>query len=141
MTYKTGSESVPHWVMGTNEEGTTAAILSFMPEVLEPVAEEDPTETEEPLGEYIFVLDRSGSMMGDRIALAKDAAMFFLKSLPSTSKFNIVSFGSQFTSMFPESVDYNDETMSEALKEIRFFDANLGGTEILTPLKHIFEQP
>jgi len=48
-------------------------------------------------GEFIFLLDRSGSMSGIRIEKAKEALIFFLKSLPSDSYFNVVSFGTNFS--------------------------------------------
>mmetsp|Transcript_23304 Transcript_23304/g.20189 ORF Transcript_23304/g.20189 Transcript_23304/m.20189 type:complete len:93 (-) Transcript_23304:1631-1909(-) len=47
-------------------------------------------------GEFIFLIDRSGSMYDDRIAKAKESLMFFLKSLPPDSYFNVASFGSEF---------------------------------------------
>ena len=57
--------------------------------------------------EYVFILDRSGSMSGARMENAKNALIFFLKSLPYNSKFNVISFGSSYTPLFPASVDYN----------------------------------
>ena len=40
-----------------------------------------------------------------------------------------------------KSVEYNEKTMEEALKKVEKMDADLGGTEILEPLKHIYSQP
>lgn len=45
--------------------------------------------------EFIFLLDKSGSMSGKRIEISKEAIKLFLKSLPSESKFGIYSFGSK----------------------------------------------
>lgn len=39
-----------------------------------------------------------------------------------------------------KSVEYTQETMDVALKKVNVIDANLGGTEILKPLEHIFSQ-
>lgn len=88
--------------------------------------------------EFIFVLDRSYSMSGDPIETAKEALILFLHSLPPRSKFNVVSFGSEFETLFEGTVDYCQETMEKAEQVIKTYEANLGGTEIFAPLHSIF---
>ncbi|XP_067362509.1 von Willebrand factor A domain-containing protein 5A-like isoform X3 [Channa argus] len=100
-------------------------------------------------GEFVFLLDRSGSMdcssnnskqQETRIGNARDTLLLLLKSLPMGCYFNIYSFGSTYESIFPKSVEYSETTMEEALKKVEKMDADLGGTEILEPLKHIYSQ-
>jgi uncharacterized protein with von Willebrand factor type A (vWA) domain len=85
--------------------------------------------------EYYFLLDRSGSMSGSNIEMAKKALKLFLSSLPFGSYFNIISFGSTFVSMFKSAVEYSDTTLSQAISQVETMKADLGGTEILKPLK------
>ncbi|XP_028428800.1 von Willebrand factor A domain-containing protein 5A isoform X1 [Perca flavescens] len=92
-------------------------------------------------GEFVFLLDRSGSMDGSRIKSARETLLLLLKSLPMGCYFNIYSFGSSYEHIFPKSVEYSQKTMEEALKKIEEMGADLGGTEILEPLKHIYSQP
>ncbi|XP_067450288.1 von Willebrand factor A domain-containing protein 5A-like isoform X1 [Thunnus thynnus] len=101
-------------------------------------------------GEFVFLIDRSGSMdccMGNsnqqetRIGSARDTLLLLLKSLPMGCYFNIYGFGSSYQHIFLKSVEYNEKTMEEALKKVEEMDADLGGTEILEPLKHIYSQP
>ncbi|XP_071389671.1 von Willebrand factor A domain-containing protein 5A-like [Centroberyx affinis] len=101
-------------------------------------------------GEFLFLLDRSGSMdcpMGNReqgqtrIGSARDTLLLLLKSLPMGCYFNIYSFGSSYDHIFPKSVEYSQKSMDEALKIVEKMQANMGGTEILQPLKHIYSQP
>lgn len=40
-----------------------------------------------------------------------------------------------------QSVEYGEATLVDALKKVEQMGADLGGTEILQPLKHIYGQP
>ena len=69
-------------------------------------------------------------MHGNRIKLAKKALMLFIRSLPSNSLFNVVSFGSSYKLMFDQSRKYDDDTMQSALSNIETFSSDFGGTEL-----------
>ena len=49
---------------------------------------------------FYFLVDRSGSMSGNTIDMAKEALQLFLRSLSEGNKFNIVSFGDSFQFLF-----------------------------------------
>ncbi|KAK9952012.1 hypothetical protein ABG768_017878 [Culter alburnus] len=134
---------------------TTAPSGSLMrdPVVMISLYPEFPEEVMSSLakqGEFVFVIDRSGSMdemmhhgkrAQMRIESAKDTLLLLLKSLPMGCYFNIYGFGSNFESFYPQSVEYNQDTMDQALKRVKKMKADMGGTEILEPLKHIYSQP
>jgi uncharacterized protein with von Willebrand factor type A (vWA) domain len=63
-------------------------------------ASDDFFELDPKLYEYVFLIDRSGSMSGKPIDLAVQALKLFLHSLPEGSKFNVVSFGSSYVKLF-----------------------------------------
>lgn len=66
--------------------------------------------------EYIFLVDRSGSMAGSRIETAKRTLVMLLRSLPvSGTSFNIFSFGSHSSKMFPASMEYAQDSMTSAV--------------------------
>ncbi|XP_073720719.1 von Willebrand factor A domain-containing protein 5A isoform X6 [Misgurnus anguillicaudatus] len=120
-------------------------MISLYPEFPEEVMSSLATQ-----GEFVFVIDRSGSMAsmmhnGEgaqiRIESAKETLLLLLKSLPMGCYFNIYGFGSDFESFFPQSVVYNQDTMDQALNKVNEMRADMGGTEILQPLKHIYSQP
>ncbi|KAF0496473.1 von willebrand domain-containing protein [Gigaspora margarita] len=89
--------------------------------------------------ELIFVIDRSGSMEGGSIKKASDALQVLLRSLPKDCFFNVISFGSNFDSLFEKSQPYSEESFSKALKYAQEMTANYGGTEIYKPFKWAFE--
>ena len=99
----------------------------------------DEDELLEVPGEFIFVIDRSGSMDGHRMELAKEALSLFVHSLPDGCKFNIYSFGSIFARMFGDgSEPYDEKAFEKSKEEIEDMDADMGGTEIYQPLEDIF---
>lgn len=90
-------------------------------------------------GEYIFLIDRSGSMRGERISMAKQALLFVLRSLPPKSYFNVVSFGSSYSALYPESVASSEDNVSAAIKHVESFGADMGGTEIYAAIQAILQ--
>lgn len=96
---------------------------------------DDRDDPEVANGEFIFILDRSGSMGGSRMNVALEALELFIRSIPPNSKFNIISFGSTYEFMHSKSVDYNNDSMQAAINKIKTFGANLGGTELYGPVE------
>ena len=111
------------------------AALSFICEY------EENKRDDEGSGEYFFLIDRSGSMSGSRIKMAVQAAILFLKSLPTNSYFNIVSFGSVFDYMFKSSTKLSAESIDRAVHKLKKMQADYGGTNILNPLQSVFKNP
>ena len=91
--------------------------------------------------EFIFVVDRSGSMSGGFIKSASETLVLFLKSIPPGCHFNIIGFGSRHQSLFPKSVPYDQKNLDTAVRHAEGLQADLGGTELLSPLRHIFGLP
>lgn len=122
-------------------------MLSFIPkfcslnltDAYKSAVENKPFETDmsSTRGDYVFLLDRSGSMGGTRIEKAKEALFLFLKSLPVDSYFNIISFGSKSESMFPSSERNSIKAIESAILAVKNMTANMGGTEIFQPLQTI----
>ncbi|KAG9280765.1 von Willebrand factor A domain-containing protein 5A-like isoform X9 [Astyanax mexicanus] len=124
--------------------GDPVVMLSLYPEFPEAIMSSMST-----CGEFVFVMDRSGSMgcamhngpgAKMRIESARDTLVLLLKSLPMGCYFNIYSFGSHYESLFPKSVEYTEETMDQAVKRVKEMKSDMGGTEILEPLRNIYSQ-
>ena len=80
----------------------------------------------------------------NRIPLAREAMLLFLRSLPVDSNFNIIRFGSNYDVLFKSeslAAVYNETTAKQAERVIRAMQADFGGTELLEPLKHVKEHP
>ncbi|KAJ6476291.1 von Willebrand factor type A domain-containing protein, partial [Mycena sanguinolenta] len=90
--------------------------------------------------EFVFMVDRSGSMGGKRIESARKALVVMLRALPhENALFQIMSFGSRSNSLWPHgSKSYNQETLEEATRHVDSMQADYGGTEIAAALHNCF---
>ncbi|MCJ1472234.1 hypothetical protein MMC13_000881 [Lambiella insularis] len=89
--------------------------------------------------EIVFVADRSGSMESN-IPVLVSAIKVFLKSLPVGVKFNICSFGSENSFLWPKSKSYVQETLTEAITHVQTFSADMGGTQTFAAIKATIDQ-
>jgi hypothetical protein len=104
---------------------------------IEKLIKNEPTDDYDSI-KYMFILDRSGSMNGNRMDLAKKALKLFIKSIDNHSYYNVISFGSDFELMEESFIIANDDNVDNSINKINDFTADLGGTEILTPLKEFY---
>ncbi len=82
----------------------------------------------------VFVVDRSGSMSGEKIEQAKGAARFVLNNLREGDLFNVVAYDSEIAAFRPELQRFNDETRAAALGFVDGLYAG-GSTDIDGALK------
>ena len=78
-------------ITSKTKDGQDIVYLSFMPEILD--------SYEDSEKEYIFIVDVSGSMAGNKIEETKKAVIECLKQLDVGDKFNIIPFESRFQAM------------------------------------------
>ena len=88
--------------------------------------------------EIVFVADRSGSMES-QIPTLISAMKVFIRSLPTGVKFNICSFGTHHSFLWPKSKAYDQESLTEAETHIKTFQADYGGTETQAALRSAIE--
>ena len=130
------------------EENPYCAMINFMPD-FNPCSDEDAylafqknsaksnyeVNLMNAKGEFIFLLDRSGSMEGKRIEMAREALKLFVRSLPPDSYFNVIGFGSSIDSLYNASSKTNEKLVESCLASISSIQADLGGTDIYNPLR------
>ena len=88
---------------------------------------------------FIFLVDQSGSMCGESIQIASKALKLFLQSLPVGSFYQIIGFGSYYIKYDEIPKEYTKENIIESFKIIDNLRADLGGTDIYSPLKDIYD--
>ncbi len=121
----------------STDDGRTYVQVDFAPQ-FGSADEGSRPQCEHPAAEVVFLLDCSGSMRGGSIEQAKNALELFLRGVPSGTLFNVYRFGSTYSKLFPNSVAYSPEHLEVALKHLGSVAADLGGTELFSPLGDIY---
>ncbi|MGI9456007.1 MAG: VIT domain-containing protein [Aeoliella sp.] len=105
-----------------NSKGVGASVVSYRPDAddagyflllaspsIKAADEKPPAKT------VVFVVDRSGSMSGEKIEQAKGALKFVMNNLREGDTFNIVAYDSAVETFRPELERYNDDTRQSAI--------------------------
>jgi hypothetical protein len=83
------------------------------------VAEPDPGNAAGVIDKvFTLIIDRSGSMSGNKIVQARDAASFIVDSLNAGDEFNIIDFATNVNSFRNHHVPYTPQTRDSALQYI-----------------------
>lgn len=77
----------------------------------------------------IFVVDQSGSMSGEKMEQARQAAKYVLQNLRNDDLFNIIRYESKVETFAPELERFHEESRDRALHFINSINAG-GGTNI-----------
>jgi Ca-activated chloride channel family protein len=111
--------------------GNKVVYLSFFPDIQ--------MEKQHISGEYVFVIDISGSMDGFKLEQTKEAVIKCLKLLKEGDRFNIVPFESGYEFFSENPVEYNAENYKKAKKFVLSLQSR-GGTELFAPLKDVISR-
>ena len=84
--------------------------------------------------EQILVVDRSGSMRGDRMVQARRSALHALRRLDAQDRFNVVAFNDRTQTLFPQPVRATREHLDAARDFIDALEAD-DGTRMLPALE------
>lgn len=125
----------------TGEESVAASVVSYRPKSNEDgyflllSSPEVKTADAKPMPKtVVFVVDRSGSMSGEKIEQAKGAAKFVLNNLREGDLFNIVAYDSEISTFKSELQKFNADTRAAATGFINGLYAG-GSTDIHGALK------
>ncbi len=108
------------------KDGKDILFLSFMPEITD--------SYEDSEKDYIFIIDISGSMYGEKLEETKLAVIECLKQLDTGDKFNIIPFADNFYTMSDKPLEFNENNLQQGIEYVKSLEAD-GGTEILAPIQ------
>ncbi|XP_050767940.1 LOW QUALITY PROTEIN: von Willebrand factor A domain-containing protein 5A-like [Gymnogyps californianus] len=124
-------------VVETGDPGAPPGSLLGDPMVLVALAPSIPEAVpgQRQSGEFIFLLDTTF------LERAQGSLLFLLKSLPLGCYFNIYCYGETSEGIYPQSVEYTQDNLTEAIRRIPSTGSSLGDTNLLGTLRSIYNTP
>lgn len=108
------------------------AICSFLPEVRQGAAADRPRRVK-------ILVDCSGSMAGDSIAQARAAVLRLLDDLGPEDWVSVSAFGSRYEHQRSGFARAGESHLEACRRWARALDANMGGTNMRSALRSVFE--
>jgi Ca-activated chloride channel family protein len=133
LRYEVAQDAVQTAVWNSQDEDADTAVITILPPRLDLTAEPLPRE-------FIFVIDRSGSMMGAPIQQAKNALQACLRALGSGDTFMILAFDDKLDWMAGEAYPVTQINVEAAETWLAQIDAR-GGTEIMPAINSALLTP
>lgn len=133
LTWSGKSSKTPAVGLFHEKVGEDDYVLAFVTPPVEASDAAQDTAGAKPRREVVFVIDTSGSMGGTSIVQARESLLFGLKRLGPDDRFNVIEFNSQFSSLFPDTVEASAANVGQAERFVGGLQAN-GGTEMLQPM-------
>jgi Ca-activated chloride channel family protein len=122
--YRTGNEAVGATLLTqANSMGKDGYFMMLV--------SPNPRETSQAVmaKDVVVVLDRSGSMSGEKIQQARDSVRFVLKNLNDKDRFNVISFDDRVEPFFEHVMPASEKNIAEAIDRLDRTDAR-GATDI-----------
>ncbi|HHV15400.1 MAG TPA: VWA domain-containing protein [Gelria sp.] len=126
LSLKLSDEPLPRILYSQNDRSEYYALASYTPEF--------PPIDRKQAGEYIFLIDISGSMAGEKLEQAAQAMKICLRNLGTNDLFNLVAFESGLHPFSPGSLPFNQKNLDSATRWVSRL-RSMGGTEILPAVK------
>ncbi|NXA24613.1 VMA5A protein, partial [Ibidorhyncha struthersii] len=96
-------------------------------------------------GEFIFLLDTTFLEHAQVPPQSRDqdgdSLLFLLKSLPMGCYFNIYCYEETSVGIYPRSVEYTQDNLTEAMRRIPSTSSSLGDTSLLGTLRSVYNTP